>query len=308
MATAPDDLAVALAHVTLQERRWAKGKHAVGLLAAVLVVALEAALLSPLIARVVHAPSGPVIGVVHLEGEMLANSEGGAASVIPALQAAFADPDVKEVVLYINSPGGAPAEAERISAYLSRRSEETGKPTTAVIGSLGASAAYLASLGAGKVVAGRYSLVGSIGAIIQGWDVSRVLEKVEVRPQVYASGHLKSMLNPYLPPTPAAAEKAQALAAQAGRLFLEDVVARRGNRLTTRDIASGEVWDGPTALSMGLVDDLATLEDVAAARKLAMKDFGPKEKSPFSALGALASSVSERVSGVSSSAAGEPLR
>lgn len=54
------------------------------------------------------------------------------------------------------------------------------------------------ALHADKIVAGRYSLVGSIGAVVTGWDFHKLAEKSDVNQRIYASGVHKNMLNPFV--------------------------------------------------------------------------------------------------------------
>jgi protease-4 len=283
-----DPLTQELAKVTIQEKRWAKGKHVVTLLAMALVVFFEVSLLGPYLGAAVAKSTSDALGVVHLEGDIKPGAIGSADKVVPALKAAFDDPHVKRVALYIDSPGGSPVEAERIRRYMEAKRKETGKPTVAIIGNMGASAAYLSALGADEIVSAKFSLVGSIGAIIQGWDLSKVLEKAYVTPRVYASGPMKAMLNPFLPPNEAAQAKAQDLANRAGQMFAREVSDRRGAKLKTKEFATGEVWDGEAALAIGLVDKLSTLDSYAESHKLELSDFGPVEKKPLGVLGAAA--------------------
>lgn len=266
-----------LTKVSISEKRWLRARHILMVAMFVLVVVIEVVAIRMFLvpASGLKAGNGPALGVVTLSGPMMADSQAGAAKVIPALQAAFENSDVKEVALFIDSPGGAPAEAERIGAYLKAQSQKTGKPTVAVISNLGASAAYLTAIHADSVVSGRYSLVGSIGAVVQSWGVDKVLKKLDVEQRVFASGQFKTMLNPFQPLNGATADKVQAMADNAGAVFAADVATMRGSRLKLADYATGEVWAGETALQYGLVDTLGTLEGYAVAKKLVVKEFGP---------------------------------
>jgi len=67
-----------------------------------------------------------------------------------------------------------------------------------------------------KIYAARYSLVGSIGAIMQGWDVSRAIQSKDIYQRVYASGNLKGLMNPFTPMPEGGEEKAQSLVNQIG--------------------------------------------------------------------------------------------
>jgi protease-4 len=99
-------------------------------------------------------PFGSVVGVVRIDGEISSQNVASAKHVIPILEKAFANPSVKAVVLSIDSPGGAPAEAERIYAAIESLKRKHQKPVVAVINNMGASAAYMIAVHADKIYAG----------------------------------------------------------------------------------------------------------------------------------------------------------
>lgn len=195
---------------------------------------------------------------------------------------------VNAVVLSIDSPGGAPVEAERINQALAALKAKHGKPVVAVIQGIGASAAYMVAMHADQVYAGKYSLVGSIGAVMTAWDVHEALARLNVRQRTYTSGPLKAMLNPYEAPNERGHAKARALVNQVGQAFATEVRERRARTLQPGfDVATGEVWGGLEAKSLGLVDEIGTLEQVVQDRwGLRMHDFGPRgsELGMFSAM------------------------
>lgn len=237
------------------------------------------------------APDAPQIGVVRLRGPVGPEGLASADRVVKALDQAFSAEAVKAVALVINSPGGDPFEAERIGAEIERRKALTGKPVYAFIEELGASAAYLVAIHADRIVAGRYSLTGSIGAILTGWDFHAVLDRFGIRQRVYASGAQKAMLNPFVPASPESKAKAEALVRQAAGTFLADVRRLRGGKLKDGvDYATGEVWTGEEALRLGLVDALGTLDRIAAEDlKGTLREFGPED--PMRAFRPLASAA-----------------
>lgn len=224
-------------------------------------------------------PFGDVIGVVEIKGEIKDGALASADKIVPALEAAFKNSRVKEVVMKIDSPGGAPVEAERIISALVNYKEKYPKPVTAVIGNLGASAAYMAAMHADRIVAGKYSLVGSIGAILAPWQLDKAIAQVHVSQRVYASGRLKAFLNPFTPVTSDADAKASALVSKVGGAFVQDLLARRGTRLRRDvDFGTGEVWSGMEARTLGLIDEVGTMESFALAHaKLKVFNFGPHD-------------------------------
>ena len=224
-------------------------------------------------------PFGSVVGVVRIDGEISSQSVASAKHVIPILEKAFANPSVKAVVLSIDSPGGAPAESERIYTAIESLKRKYQKPVVAVINNMGASAAYMIAIHADKIYAGKYSLVGSIGAIITAWDLHKAIERVDVAQHVYASGQLKALLNPFAPVSQEADAKAKLLVAQVGAAFLDEVRRARSATLkATVDYGSGEIWGGQEAKDIGLVDGISTLDEVVATTwGLKTYDFGPSQ-------------------------------
>jgi protease IV len=218
-----------------------------------------------------------VIAVVTVVGEIGAGQLASAATVIPVLEHAFKSPAVKAIALHIDSPGGQPFEAERIGLTLDRLKSTTGKPVYAFIGNTGASAAYLLALHADQIIAGQYSLVGSIGAVISRWDVHTLLERWGIKHDVYVSGRHKHLLNPFTEPSKASTAKAQAMVQQMARQFSTYLYGRRMSKLKADvDFTTGELWSGEEALAVGLVDELGTLESVVArVWALPLHDFGP---------------------------------
>lgn len=237
-------------------------------------------------------PFSDVVGVVRIDGQISSGSPASADKIIPALEKAFANTNVKAVVLSIDSPGGAPVEAERIYSAIASLKKKHNKPVVAVINNLGASAAYMIALHSDKIVAGKYSLVGSIGAIMAPWELHRAIAKFDVSQRVYASGKLKSFLNPFTPVSPEVDAKAKKLVDQMGQTFIGELRTACGTSLKSGiDYGSGEVWGGMEAKDIGLVDAIGTMDEVVNATwGLKTYDFGPHQEG-FGAFSANFSSV-----------------
>lgn len=225
-------------------------------------------------------PVGTVVGVVRIDGAISPDGPASARNIIPQLEKVFTYPNVKAVVLSIDSPGGAAVEAERIYGAMEAFRKKYPKPVVAVINNVGASAAYMIAMHTDKVFSARYSLVGSIGTIIEGWDAHRLLERFDISQRVYSSGPLKSMLSPFLPMSEEADKKARELVQQAGKLFIDDLKLARGTRLKPDiDYGTGEVWSGEQARAIGLVDEIGTLDEVVAKNyNVKAYDFSPSRQ------------------------------
>lgn len=233
-------------------------------------------------------PFGTVVGVVRIDGAITPTGTASAKRIVPALEKAFTYPNVKAVVLSIDSPGGAAVEAERIYRAVETLKKKHDKPVIAVINNIGASAAYMIAMHTDTVYAAKYSLVGSIGTMIDGWDIHKAMQRLDVAQRVYASGHLKTMLSPFLPMSKEAEAKAKELVDQGGATFVADLTATRGPLLKSGiDYGSGEIWAGDEAKAIGLVDEIATLDEVIATTwGIKAYDFGPNAETfgPWSSI------------------------
>jgi protease-4 len=254
-------------------------------------------------------PFGSVVGVVRIDGEISSQNVASAKHIIPLLEKAFANPSVKAVVLSIDSPGGAPAESERIYTAIESLKRKHQKPVVAVISNMGASAAYMIAVHADKIYAGKYSLVGSIGAIITAWDLHKAIERVDVAQHVYASGQLKALLNPFAPVSQEADAKAKLLVSQVGAVFLDEVKHARSSTLKANiDYASGEIWSGQEAKDIGLIDGISTLDEVVATNwGLKTYDFGPTQDT-FGLFSASLENLTQKIGDSVASRLGPALR
>lgn len=204
--------------------------------------------------------SAPVIPVVRIGSEI-----GPSISLhrlTLSMEKAFAM-DAPAVILSIDSPGGDPTLTQRISARLRfLRGEYPDKRVIAVCERLCASAAYMLAIQADEILAGPYSLVGSVGAIITHTNFSEALARLGVKQAVYASGPYKAMLSPMLPPSESDERKARSIVEQMGRAFVQEVNERRP-QTRQHTIDTGEIWTADEARALGLIDRIGVIEDVA---------------------------------------------
>lgn len=283
----------ALARESRSERRWNLGFKTLLVLGPIVAGAVFLTGYS----GVSFGPFNDAVGVVHIKGEIAQGALAAADKVVPALEEAFTNKRVKHVVLAIDSPGGAPAEAERINSAIALLKQKYPKPVTAVIGNVGASAAYMNAMQADRILAGKYSLVGSIGAIIAPWQLDRAIAQLHVSQRVYASGKLKAFLNPFTPLSKESDAKAWKLVNDVGAVFVGELKARRGQHLKAGiDYGTGEVWSGIEAKKIGLVDEIGSLEDLlTTSPRLRRYDFGPREPSMTHFATAIGRSIAETV-------------
>ena len=164
-------------------------------------------------------------------------------------------PNAKGVILAIDSPGGTTTGAEKL--FIALRQLAAKKPTVAVVGTLAASGAYIAAIGADHIVSPGNALVGSIGVLFQYPDVSGLLDKVGVKMDTVKSSPLKAEPSGFEPTTPEVRAALASLVADSYGWFKGLVKDRRG--LTDAQLAAvddGRVFTGRQAIGLKLVDEI----------------------------------------------------
>ena len=210
-------------------------------------------------------PSSGTVAIVHLSGVIDDVGLASGRRLVPLIDRTCANDDVEALVIKITSPGGSPSQAARIARALERCRASRHIPILAVIEGQGASAAYLIAVSADRIVADPYAAVGSIGAVISGFEASGLLAKAGVQTRSYASGELKTMLSAWRPDTTPQAQAAQALVDDVAAVFVETVKHARGAQLKADPtLFSGRVWISAEARDLGLVDEVAVIDDVLA--------------------------------------------
>ncbi|MGO9004345.1 MAG: signal peptide peptidase SppA [Beijerinckiaceae bacterium] len=159
------------------------------------------------------------------------------------------------VLISIESPGGTTTGAERL--YEAIRKLAAKKPTVAVVGTVAASGAYIAAIGADRIVARGNSLVGSIGVLVQYPNFAKLLDTVGVKMEAVKSSPLKAEPSGYEPTSPEVRAALESLVADSYAWFKELVKDRR--QLTEKELASvanGRVFTGRQSIDLKLVDQI----------------------------------------------------
>ncbi len=174
------------------------------------------------------------------------------------------DSSVRGFVLWVNSPGGEVAPSQTIYRELARVRDE-GYPVVAAIGSVGASGAYYAALGADTILAMPGSLVGSIGVLMEFPNAQELLEKVGVRFEVIKSAEHKDLGSPYREVTEAERALLQEVVDDVYDQFLEVIAEERDlSRDSVIEVADGRLLSGRLAVDYGLIDGEGDLVDAIA--------------------------------------------
>ncbi len=199
---------------------------------------------------------------------------------------------VKAVIVAINSPGGTTAGGEELYEALGQL--RAAKPTVAVIGELGASAAYMTAIASDRIFARRLSIVGSIGVLYQHVNAGKLLETVGVDLDKVASGPLKAEPDFDEPMEGAPRASIAALVDDSFQWFVDVVAERRGlTRPATLALADGRIVTGRVGVESGLIDaiggELEAIDWLEADRDLpddlAIRTVWPQPEQGFDLIG-----------------------
>ncbi|WP_404470831.1 signal peptide peptidase SppA [Vreelandella venusta] len=253
-------------------------------------------------------PAQSHLALVEVRGVIASDAPANAERIIRGLNRAWSADSAAAVVLHIDSPGGSPVQSQRIFAEIMRLREQGDKPIYALIEDVGASGAYYIASAADEIMASPASLVGSIGVIYAGFGFQEAIDRLGVERRVVTAGENKAFLDPFQPLDEDVEAFWQDVLNQTHAQFINDVRAGRGDRLTDNpEVFSGLVWSGEQALSLGLVDELASLEQLARDKVggAHWEDYTPS-LDPFERLTRRFTQAAAEVLGVSS--VSSPLR
>jgi len=201
----------------------------------------------------------PIHGFITVsEGSSFTSGIISSDTVIEHLDNAASNPNIKAIILDINSPGGSGVAADEISQKI----KSIDKATVAVIREIGASAAYWIAASTDYSFSNRISLVGSIGVIGSYLDFSDFIKEYNVTYQRFVSGELKDMLSPFREPTKEEKEIFQKILDDLHMIFVEEVAQNRNMSIEeVEKLATGEIFIGTQAEKLNLVDYVGTKQD-----------------------------------------------
>jgi protease-4 len=257
------------------ERRWRIFFRLAWLVLVVLVV-LAAIEVGPR----ASVPTGPHTALIEIRGDIDTDGEASAENLVPGLRGAFEEPMAHAVVLRFNSGGGSPVQAGILNDEVRRLKALHHKPVYAVVEETCASGAYYVAVAADEIYANRASVIGSIGVLMDGFDLSGTLDKVGARRRLITAGENKGMTDPFSPMTQAQRAHVEKMLGQIHQQFIGAVREGRGRRLQeTPETFSGLIWNGQQALEQGLIDHFGTLDYVAreVVKAAEVVDYTPKE-------------------------------
>ncbi len=202
------------------------------------------------------------VAIVPIEGEIL-----DARDTLDLLHKYARNNTVKAVVVRINSPGGAIAPSQEIYSAI-RKIRADGKPVIASLDSVAASGGYYIASACDPIISNSGTITGSIGVILQWFDMKELVSWAKLKPETITSGALKDAGSPFRELTPAQRQYFQGIVTQLHSQFVRDVAAGRASKLKAEEVArvaDGRIFTGEQALGLKLVDRIGTIDDAVRA-------------------------------------------
>ncbi|MGH8152614.1 MAG: signal peptide peptidase SppA, partial [Rhodanobacteraceae bacterium] len=210
----------------------------------------------------------PQVAVIVAEGDIVRGKQPpgkiGGESTSALIRAARTDPDMRAIVLRVDSPGGDAFAAEQIrrEVVLAR---DAGKPVIVSMGSVAASGGYWISMDANRIFAEPDTITGSIGIFGLYFTASDGLAKIGINTAGEGTTPLAGQMDPRLPLNPALGAMIQSSVDWGYREFVGNVAKARGKSdADINAVAQGRVWSGAQAMQRGLVDQMGGIEDAIA--------------------------------------------
>lgn len=221
------------------------------------------------------------IGVIHISGGLVNDDNRylkhyglcGYPAIKGAMVAAAKNPDVKHILLNIDSGGGSVSGCQDTGALI-RKINDGLKPVSAFTGGSMASAAYWLGSSAGRVYAAPTALVGSIGVIATHKEFSKMYAEAGIGVTVVRSGEYKALANSVEPLSEKGKAQLQAVVDATNTVFTQHVATMRGRTTDYVDstMGQGREFVGAQAADVGLVDGVLTLDTLISQIQMTLID------------------------------------
>ena len=174
--------------------------------------------------------------------------------------------DIKGVLLSVNSPGGAVAPSVEI-AYAIKRLQAK-KPVVAYAKGTMASGSYYSSIWADEIISNPGSMIGSIGVIMEGADLSEIMSKIGIKTQTIQAGKYKKVGTQDRAWKDYEVNELNKVIQGTYDMFTKDVADARGLDVSKRDLyANAHIFTAAQAIKVGLVDTLGVTYDAKKESK-----------------------------------------
>jgi protease-4 len=183
-----------------------------------------------------------------------------ATEIVEQIDKAGKNSAVKGILLEVDSPGGAVSPSIEIAYAIKRVKNQ--KPVVVYAKGTMASGSYYASIWADKIIANPGSMVGSIGVIMQGADLSGIMDKLGIKTQVVKAGLYKQIGTPDRPWKKYEVAELNKVIKGTYNMFVKDVAQARKLDVKKQDsYANAHIFTAAQAKQVGLIDNIGVEYD-----------------------------------------------
>lgn len=213
-----------------------------------------------------NAPAG--IAIIPVQGTLVKRALGiEAASGLTSysdihaiLDAAMQDPNVRGILLDVDSPGGETGGVFELADAI--RKAAASKPIWAVANDNAFSAAYAIASSASRLIVTRTGGVGSIGVVAMHVDQSAANSKNGITYTAITAGARKGDYSPHEPLSTEAQARLQTEVSRLYDIFVEHVAVMRNMDVSAVQATEAGIYFGPEGVAAGLVDAVMSFDEV----------------------------------------------
>lgn len=182
--------------------------------------------------------------------------------VVVQLNKAQNDPQIKAVLLKVNSPGGTITASDLLYHELLLYKTKTGNKVSVIMMDLAASGAYYLSLPADLIMAHPTTLTGSVGVIFMRPKAVGLMNKIGLGVEVNKFGENKDMGSPFRESSDEEKKLMQKTVETFGNRFIQLVQKHRKlDEKALKEVSTARVFVADDALRLKLIDKIGYIRD-----------------------------------------------
>jgi len=221
------------------------------------------------------------IAVVYISGNIVEGNSGrglvfgeeyvGSNTIVEQILALPRDPQVKALVVRINSPGGSALASDEIYRAMKLYKKLTGNPVIVSMADVAASGGYWIALAGDQILANESTMTGSIGIYAGKTNLHGLFNLLGVKHSIIKTNEKADAEGEHRAYSDDERQMIQNNLREYYRVFLERVSENRKLDFSVvEQVAQGRVYTGKQALNIHLVDKIGGLsEAIALARSQA---------------------------------------
>ncbi|MCG9873333.1 MAG: signal peptide peptidase SppA [Leptospiraceae bacterium] len=197
--------------------------------------------------------------LVRIEGEIHSGrstySSVGSETILTKLREIEKMPNVKGILIEINSPGGTVAASQEIYNELMHLRKT--KKIVVSMKDLAASGGYYIASAADSIFAESGTITGSIGVIAMSPNIKGLMDRYGVEMRTFKAGKYKDSLSPFRDSTDEEIVLINKMLKDTYTRFIEDIAKGRNRTVASiEELAEGKIYSGDDAFRNKLVDDI----------------------------------------------------